>query len=212
MLVHEIRPCRSAAPTAAPSSPPPRTASTRANSWYDPPPPPTVRSRGFEPLARGDVILSMSPQNTSLSSLDDSVDQFDGSESQSSQHQPLQKAHRGQRSRPPFVTQSRSSALTPRPCLVPSLPQCPTPTARPSGASPCSRATPRPRRSCRRQVRSPKRRGGRRVLGRVLTPSPLPPPGSGGSWVWNVTEKAKSLLAQREASTLNTLLFIYLIL
>ncbi|KAM8874273.1 GRAM domain-containing protein 2B isoform 2-T2 [Spinachia spinachia] len=33
-----------------------------------------------------------------------------------------------------------------------------------------------------------------------------------GSWVWNVTEKAKSLLVQREASTLNTLLFIYLIL
>lgn len=37
-------------------------------------------------------------------------------------------------------------------------------------------------------------------------------PGPGGSWVWNVTEKAKSLLVQREASTLNTLLFIYLIL
>ncbi|XP_060934360.1 GRAM domain-containing protein 2B isoform X2 [Limanda limanda] len=36
--------------------------------------------------------------------------------------------------------------------------------------------------------------------------------GSGGSWVWNMTEKAKSLLVQREASTLNTLLFIYLIL
>ncbi|KAI3368232.1 hypothetical protein L3Q82_007952 [Scortum barcoo] len=36
--------------------------------------------------------------------------------------------------------------------------------------------------------------------------------GSSGSWVWNVTEKAKSLLVQREASTLNTLLFIYLIL
>ncbi|XP_008329895.1 GRAM domain-containing protein 2B isoform X2 [Cynoglossus semilaevis] len=35
---------------------------------------------------------------------------------------------------------------------------------------------------------------------------------SGGSWVWNVTEKARSLLVQREASTLNTLLFIYLIL
>ncbi|XP_032382076.1 GRAM domain-containing protein 2B isoform X3 [Etheostoma spectabile] len=35
---------------------------------------------------------------------------------------------------------------------------------------------------------------------------------SGGSWVWNVTEKAKSLLVQREADTLNTLLFIYLIL
>lgn len=36
--------------------------------------------------------------------------------------------------------------------------------------------------------------------------------GSSGSWVWNVTEKAKSLLVQREASNLNTLLFIYLIL
>lgn len=35
---------------------------------------------------------------------------------------------------------------------------------------------------------------------------------SGGSWVWNVTEKVKSLLVQREAGTLNTLLFIYLIL
>lgn len=35
---------------------------------------------------------------------------------------------------------------------------------------------------------------------------------SGGSWMWNVTEKAKSLLVQREFSTLNTLLFIYLIL
>ncbi|KAM4629618.1 GRAM domain-containing protein 2B isoform 2-T2 [Polymixia lowei] len=35
---------------------------------------------------------------------------------------------------------------------------------------------------------------------------------AGGSWVWNVTEKAKSLLVQRETSTLNTLLFIYLIL
>lgn len=35
---------------------------------------------------------------------------------------------------------------------------------------------------------------------------------SGGSWVWNVTEKAKSLVVQREASNLNTLLFIYLIL
>ncbi|XP_056132090.1 GRAM domain-containing protein 2B isoform X2 [Lampris incognitus] len=35
---------------------------------------------------------------------------------------------------------------------------------------------------------------------------------SGGSWVWSVTEKARSLLVQREATTLNTLLFIYLIL
>lgn len=30
--------------------------------------------------------------------------------------------------------------------------------------------------------------------------------------MWNVTEKAKSLVVQREASNLNTLLFIYLIL
>ncbi|XP_034035912.1 GRAM domain-containing protein 2B isoform X2 [Thalassophryne amazonica] len=35
---------------------------------------------------------------------------------------------------------------------------------------------------------------------------------SGGSWVWNVTGKAKSLLVHRECSTLNTLLVIYLIL
>ncbi|KAM6962528.1 GRAM domain-containing protein 2B [Aplochiton taeniatus] len=34
----------------------------------------------------------------------------------------------------------------------------------------------------------------------------------GGSWVWSVTEKAKSLLIQRETSSLNTLLFVYLIL
>lgn len=60
--------------------------------------------------------------------------------------------------------------------------------------------------------KEPKEPGGRRVLGHVLTAPLLPPPGSGGSWVRNVTEKAKSLLAQREASTLNTLLFVYLIL
>ncbi|XP_077439879.1 GRAM domain-containing protein 2B isoform X2 [Vanacampus margaritifer] len=40
----------------------------------------------------------------------------------------------------------------------------------------------------------------------------VPVSDAGGWWVWNVTEKAKSLLVQREASTLNTLLFIYLIL
>ncbi|KAM9797119.1 GRAM domain-containing protein 2B isoform 1-T1 [Syngnathus typhle] len=40
----------------------------------------------------------------------------------------------------------------------------------------------------------------------------LPVSAAGGWWVWNVPEKAKSLLVQREASTLNTLLFIYLIL
>uniref|UniRef100_A0AAV2KV10 GRAM domain-containing protein n=1 Tax=Knipowitschia caucasica TaxID=637954 RepID=A0AAV2KV10_KNICA len=35
---------------------------------------------------------------------------------------------------------------------------------------------------------------------------------SGVSWMWSVTENARSLFVQREASTLNTLLFIYLIL
>lgn len=49
-----------------------------------------------------DIVLSMSLQNTSLSSLDESMDQFDGSKSLSSQNQPLQKTHRGQRS-PPVV-------------------------------------------------------------------------------------------------------------
>ncbi|XP_076135219.1 GRAM domain-containing protein 2A [Alosa pseudoharengus] len=33
-----------------------------------------------------------------------------------------------------------------------------------------------------------------------------------GSWVWNVTDRARSLLVQREPSSLNTLLLIYLIL
>ncbi|KAF3690788.1 GRAM domain-containing protein 2B GRAM domain-containing protein 3 [Channa argus] len=47
---------------------------------------------------------------------------------------------------------------------------------------------------------------------RSLQDHPLHRPHKGGSWVWNVTEKAKSLLVQRETSTLNTLLFIYLIL
>ncbi|KAA0711941.1 GRAM domain-containing protein 2B [Triplophysa tibetana] len=35
---------------------------------------------------------------------------------------------------------------------------------------------------------------------------------TGGSWVWNVTGRARSLLIQREVSNLNTLLLIYLIL
>ncbi|XP_062412073.1 GRAM domain-containing protein 2B [Sardina pilchardus] len=34
----------------------------------------------------------------------------------------------------------------------------------------------------------------------------------GGSWVWNVTDRARSLLVHREPSSLNTLLLIYLIL
>ncbi|XP_056895310.1 GRAM domain-containing protein 2B isoform X3 [Takifugu flavidus] len=96
--------------------------------------------------------------NTSLSSLDDSVDQFDGSESQSSQHQPLQKAHR--------VSNANGSAFR---------------------SFPAQRSD-------------------------TSSSEELSVSGSSGSWVWNVTEKAKSLLVQREASTLNTLLFIYLIL
>ncbi|XP_043079361.1 GRAM domain-containing protein 2B isoform X2 [Puntigrus tetrazona] len=35
---------------------------------------------------------------------------------------------------------------------------------------------------------------------------------TGSSWVWNVTDRARSLLIQREISNLNTLLLIYLIL
>ncbi|XP_051766000.1 GRAM domain-containing protein 2B isoform X1 [Ctenopharyngodon idella] len=35
---------------------------------------------------------------------------------------------------------------------------------------------------------------------------------TGSSWVWNVTERARSLLIQREVSNLNTLLLVYLIL
>ncbi|XP_063058091.1 GRAM domain-containing protein 2B isoform X2 [Engraulis encrasicolus] len=35
---------------------------------------------------------------------------------------------------------------------------------------------------------------------------------SGGSWVWSVTDRARSLLVQREPNSLNTLLLIYLIL
>uniref|UniRef100_A0A4W5LUV1 Si:zfos-943e10.1 n=1 Tax=Hucho hucho TaxID=62062 RepID=A0A4W5LUV1_9TELE len=42
--------------------------------------------------------------------------------------------------------------------------------------------------------------------------SPPPGPNKGGSWVWSVTQNACSLLIQRDASSLNTLLFIYLIL
>ncbi|XP_026888137.2 GRAM domain-containing protein 2B isoform X1 [Electrophorus electricus] len=35
---------------------------------------------------------------------------------------------------------------------------------------------------------------------------------SGGSWVWSVTDRARSLITQREATNLNTLLLIYLML
>lgn len=96
--------------------------------------------------------------NSSQSSLDDSFDQFDGSESQSLQDQPL---HRPLREAVPNGNGS-------------------------------------PYRSLHTQQRD------------SLSSEELSV--SGGSWVWNVTEKAKSLLVQREASTLNTLLFIYLIL
>ncbi|KAM7013199.1 GRAM domain-containing protein 2B isoform 2-T2 [Tautogolabrus adspersus] len=96
--------------------------------------------------------------NSSQSSLDDSFDQFDGSESQSLQEQPLHRPHRD---------------------------------AVPNG-------------------------NGSTFRGLHMQPSESSSSEelsvSGGSWVWNVTEKAKSLLVQREARTLNTLLFIYLIL
>ncbi|XP_049909934.1 GRAM domain-containing protein 2B isoform X4 [Epinephelus moara] len=98
--------------------------------------------------------------NSSQSSLDDSFDQFDGSESQSLQDQPLYRPHR---------------------------------EAVPNGNGPTFR-------SLHMQQSD------------SSSSEELSVSGSGGSWVWNVTEKAKSLLVQREASTLNTLLFIYLIL
>lgn len=98
--------------------------------------------------------------NSSQSSLDDSFDQFDGSESQSLLDQPLHRPHReavpngnGLTFSSLHMQQSDSSSS-----------------------------------------------------------EELSLSGAGGSWVWSVTEKAKSLLVQREASTLNTLLFVYLIL
>ncbi|XP_010769207.1 GRAM domain-containing protein 3 isoform X3 [Notothenia coriiceps] len=97
-------------------------------------------------------------QNSSQSSLDDSFDQFDGSESQSLREQILHVPHR---------------------------------EAVPNGHVP-------PFRSLHMQQSDSSSSEELSV--------------SGGSWVWSVTEKAKSLLVQREASTLNTLLFIYLIL
>ncbi|XP_069558401.1 GRAM domain-containing protein 2B isoform X3 [Brachyistius frenatus] len=96
--------------------------------------------------------------NSSQSSLDDSLDQFDGSESVSLQDQPLHRPHT---------------------------------EAAPHGNG-CAF------RSLRMQQSDSSSSEELSV--------------SGGSWVWNVTGKAKSLLVQREASTLNTLLFIYLIL
>ncbi|XP_034069029.1 GRAM domain-containing protein 2B isoform X2 [Gymnodraco acuticeps] len=97
-------------------------------------------------------------QNSSQSSLDDSFDQFDGSESRSLREQILHRPHR---------------------------------EAVPNGHVP-------PFRSLHMQQSDSSSSEELSV--------------SGGSWVWSVTEKAKSLLVQREASTLNTLLFIYLIL
>ncbi|XP_035508970.1 GRAM domain-containing protein 2B isoform X2 [Morone saxatilis] len=98
--------------------------------------------------------------NSSQSSLDDSFDQFNGSESQSLQEQPLHRPHREP------VPTDNSSAFQ----------------------------------SLHMQQSD------------SSSSEELSVSGSSGSWVWNVTEKAKSLLVQREASTLNTLLFIYLIL
>lgn len=46
----------------------------------------------------------------------------------------------------------------------------------------------------------------------VFTVPLFAPPVVAGSWVWSVKEKAMSLLVQSEASTINTLLVIYLIL
>uniref|UniRef100_A0A3B3HB29 Si:zfos-943e10.1 n=1 Tax=Oryzias latipes TaxID=8090 RepID=A0A3B3HB29_ORYLA len=94
-------------------------------------------------------------ENSSLSSLDDSFDQIDSSESQSVQEQPLQ------RKASPHSSSSTFSSL-------------------------------------HKQQND--------------SLSSEESSDSGGSFVWNAFEKAKSLLVQREASTLNTLLFIYLIL
>ncbi|KAM9849099.1 GRAM domain-containing protein 2B isoform 2-T2 [Aulostomus maculatus] len=96
--------------------------------------------------------------NSSQSSLDDSFDQFDGSESQSLQNRPLHCTHK--------------EALL-------------------NGTRPTLRSL---------------------HMQQSDSSSSEELSVSGGSWLWNVTEKAKSLLVQREASTLNTLLFIYLIL
>ncbi|XP_041647251.1 GRAM domain-containing protein 2B isoform X3 [Cheilinus undulatus] len=98
--------------------------------------------------------------NSSQSSLDDSFDQFDGSESRSLPDQPLPRPQRD------AVPNGNGSAF----------------------------------------------RGLHMQPSESSSSEELSVSGSGGSWVWNVTEKAKSLLVQREASTLNTLLFIYLIL
>ncbi|XP_034563244.1 GRAM domain-containing protein 2B isoform X2 [Notolabrus celidotus] len=112
--------------------------------------------------------------NSSQSSLDDSFDQFDGSESQSLQEPPPHRPHRGEGSTPAAQILRNTKA-------VPSV----------NGSS----------------FRSLHMQPSESSSSEELSVS-----GSGGSWVWNVTEKAKSLLVQREASTLNTLLFIYLIL
>ncbi|XP_034385928.1 LOW QUALITY PROTEIN: GRAM domain-containing protein 2B [Cyclopterus lumpus] len=98
--------------------------------------------------------------HSSQSSMDDSFDRFDGSESQSSKDQPLHKTHR--------EMVPEGNGLTFRSLHM-------------------------------QQIDS-------------SSEDELSVTGSCGSWVWNVTEKAKSLLIQRETSTLNTLLFIYLIL
>ncbi|KAM3619034.1 uncharacterized protein V6R79_001913 [Siganus canaliculatus] len=98
--------------------------------------------------------------NTSQSSLEESFDQVDGTDSQSFQDSPLPRPHRES------VSNRNGSAF----------------------------------------------RGMKMHPSDSSSSEDLTVSGSGSSWVWNVTEKAKSLLVQREASTLNTLLFIYLIL
>ncbi|XP_029905449.1 GRAM domain-containing protein 2B isoform X2 [Myripristis murdjan] len=96
--------------------------------------------------------------NSSQSSLDDSFDQYDGSDQQSLLDPPLHKPHR-------------------------------EPVPKGNGSSFRSLHTQHSNSSSSEELSV-----------------------SGGSWVWNVTEKARSLLVQRETNTLNILLFIYLIL
>ncbi|KAE8294058.1 GRAM domain-containing protein 2B GRAM domain-containing protein 3 [Larimichthys crocea] len=131
--------------------------------------------------------------NTSQSSLDDSFDQFDGSESQSLQEQPLHRPHRA------MHRWTKNSVCFGAMTLCPSLMT--------NGVLTLivfllQRQVPNANVSAFRSLH----------LQQSDSSSSEELSASGGSWVWNVTEKAKSLLVQREASTLNTLLFIYLIL
>lgn len=126
-------------------------------------------------------LAVVSDQNTSLSSLDDSFDQLDGSESQSLQEPPLHKAHRGRKpgghTEQKQLSRKQSSRDSQRPlvhfssffpsflsCFLRQTPRL-KPTARPSGVCTCSRATARPQRSCLLQVRHE----------------------PGAAWSWNIT-------------------------